>query len=79
MVIKTKKKRQTSNCCLSFGEGILLWGIVKLYNVLGGFYSHYNSKTKKLSVHNVVKNLYIFLCNYDKVIKSDKRVLYYTY
>ncbi len=60
MVIKTKKDKQ--QMCLSFGEGILLWGIVKLYNVLGGFYIDYNIKTKKLSVHNVINFLYFFLC-----------------
>ena len=69
LVIMTNRQKEKTNskCCLSFGEGILLWGIVKLYNVLGGFYIDYNINTKILSVHNVISKSYIFLCtNYNK-------------
>ena len=40
-------------------------GIVKtIYNVLGGFYSHYNSMTPAKSVNKVTIFLSLFLCTF---------------
>lgn len=37
-------------------------GIVKIYNVLGGFYGYYNSMPPQISVHKVHNFSSLFLC-----------------
>lgn len=38
-------------------------GIVKIYNVLGGFYGYYSIMIATISVHKLHKNHGLFLCN----------------
>ena len=51
-------------------------GIVKIYNVLGGFYRYYNSMVPDISVHKLTKICEILLCNMRKRLHSSSFVVF---
>ena len=50
-------------------------GIVKIYNVLGGFYENYNTTVLSISVHKVAKICEIILCKMRKRLHSAYSVV----
>ena len=56
-------KKRTAIVLLSFRRRYFTMGIVKIYNVLGGFYGYYNITVITISVHKLHKNRSLFLCN----------------
>lgn len=56
-------KKRTAIVLLSFRRRYFTMGIVKIYNVLGGFYGYYNITVITISVHKLHKNRGLFLCN----------------
>ena len=57
------QKKNSLRSAVLLGEGIFTMGIVKtIYNVLGGFYSHYNSMDMPISVNKHHKISIAFLC-----------------
>ena len=48
-------KKRTAIVLLSFRRRYFTMGIVKIYNVLGGFYGYYNNMMHETSVHKVNK------------------------
>ena len=62
------QKKNSLRSAVLLGEGIFTMGIVKtIYNVLGGFYSHYNSMDMPRSVNKHHKISRLFLCTSYKV------------
>ena len=59
------QSKKDSGKAVFLGEGIFTMGLVKtIYNVLGGFYSDYNSIIPTESVHKLNKSLKFFLCTF---------------
>ena len=56
-------KKRTAIVLLSFRRRYFTMGIVKIYNVLGGFYGYYDITVITISVHKLHKNRGLFLCN----------------
>ena len=56
-------KKRTAIVLLSFRRRYFTMGIVKIYNVLGGFYGYYSIMIATISVHKLHKNRSLFLCN----------------
>ncbi len=50
-------------------------GIVKIYNVLGGFYENYNTMVPSISVHKLAKICEIILCKMRKRLHSVHSVV----
>ena len=54
-------KKRTAIVLLSFRRRYFTMGIVKIYNVLGGFYGYYSTMTAQRSVHKLHKTSVPFL------------------
>ena len=51
-------------------------GIVKIYNVLGGFYENYNTMVLDISVHKLAKICENILCKMRKRLHSSSFVVF---
>lgn len=67
----SEQSKKDSFRSLSFLEKVFcfLWGVVKLYNVLGGYNVEY-IVCFQISVHKLAQVLKIFLCNLSKLYPS---------
>ena len=59
-------KKRTAIVLLSFRRRYFTMGIVKIYNVLGGFYKNYNIMVVEISVHKLAKICENILCKMRK-------------
>lgn len=63
-------KKRTAIVLLSFRRRYFTMGIVKIYNVLGGFYSYYSITLVSESVNKHAQIFDYFLCNMYSLIYS---------
>ena len=64
-------KKRTAIVLLSFRRRYFTMGIVKIYNVLGGFYENYNTTVSTISVHKVAQIPLNYLCKMRKRLTSS--------
>ncbi len=67
-------KKRTAIVLLSFRRRYFTMGIVKIYNVLGGFYSDYSTMDLHRSVHKLHKSLTSFLCTMYTVKRLCRKI-----
>ena len=64
-------KKRTAIVLLSFRRRYFTMGIVKIYNVLGGFYKNYITMVVDISVHKLAKICENILCKMRKRLTSS--------